>query len=260
MVRGKIVEEFESWPVTCASGMSKSANLNRRLKMRALKKVGIHTVVLVAMVLLPIAVARAAETDLKQPVFLLCPHSSKYSAWSLYLVVDPKDHSKVLSLGLEGLKNQNSKDSSYADVLVAQYDPKVAREFVAGLDAKDFSSGTLNVAVMDALHISLAPQPDGSLTLMISMRVSATGRFVIGGKKLSSQNIALVYDPVAKTWLAKVKTLSDFNGDRVALASGKTMTGLIFPLTGTGVYTIMGVMEGGDSTTLMDRSEVAIKD
>jgi hypothetical protein len=229
--------------------------------MQALRSPFLNSLILVSIACMALQESsHAEETALKQPVFLFCPHSSKYSAWSLYLVVDPKDHSKVLSLGLEGLKNQNSKDSSYADVLVAQSNPKVVREFVAGLDAKDFLSGQLNVSIMDALHVSLAPQSDGSLSLMISMRVSASARFVIGGKKLANQNISLMYDASTQSWLAKVKTLSDYNGNKVPLASGRTMTGIIFPLTVTGVYTVMGVLEGGDATTMMDRSEVANRD
>lgn len=202
----------------------------------------------------------AAETQLKQPVFLLCPHTSEYSAWSLYLVVDEKDPSRVLSLGLEGLKDQNSKDSSYADVLVAQNNPKIVREFVAGLDAKNFSSGQLIVKNFDALRISLALQPDKSLILTISMRVSASGRFVIGGKELATRNVALVYDRTRSVWLARVTALSDSNGDKVPLVAGKTITGIIFPLTSTGVYTVMGVMESGDSMVLMDRSAVTSRD
>ena len=64
--------------------------------------------------------ACAAEMGLKQPIFLLCPHTKGADAWSLFFVVNANDHSKIMSLGLEKLIKQNSKDSSYGEVVAAQ--------------------------------------------------------------------------------------------------------------------------------------------
>jgi len=127
--------------------------------------------------------AVAAENGVKQPVFLLCPHMTKSDAWSLYLVVDENDHSKVLSAGIEELTGQNSADSSYADVLAAQIDPKTKHTFIAALEAKDFGSKELVIKEDNALHVTLSPQPGGSYEMMLSMRTGLVSRFVIGGKE-----------------------------------------------------------------------------
>jgi len=195
----------------------------------------------------------AEEQGSKQPVFLLCPHAAGYSAWSLYLVVAKDDHKKILSLGLERLTKRNSKDSSYADVLAAQSDPQVKRELVAALDAKDFGSKQLDVAKDDALHVSLKPQADGSYDLMINLRVGASDRFVIGGKEQAKRAVRLVYDSSTGKWLAKAQTLYDAEGVKNAEAVGRTLTGIAFPVTGTGIYRVIGTFDNEDVVILMDR-------
>jgi len=199
------------------------------------------------------AAADAPEEGEKQPVFLLCPHSNKHSAWSIYLLVDTNDHHQILALGLESLQNQNSKDSSYEAVLAAQNDPKVNHEFIAKLEAKDFGSGQLDVKKDDALHITLAPEGDG-FDLGISMRVSMGDRFVIGGKEKDKCDLILSYDDTEKRWVAKVKRLQDFAGANLDSVTGKIMTGIAFPVSGTGIYVVMGVFDNGEPVTLMDRS------
>jgi hypothetical protein len=194
----------------------------------------------------------AAEKSVKQPVFVLCPHTEHYSAWSLYLTVDESDPRKVLSLGLEKLVRKNSKDSSYDEVVAAQSDPKVEREQVASIDAKDFGSGQLNVAKDDALHVSLSPIKDG-YTLMVSLRISADERFVIGGKDARKRDVALTYDAISKHWIAQVKQLRDDKGAAVNGAPGTTMTGIQFNVTGTGIYMVVGRLDTGDEVVLLDR-------
>src|SRR5262249_40568684 len=76
---------------------------------------------------LPITV-RAADGG-KQPVFLMCPSNKKYSAWSVYVTVDPANPAKLTGLGLDKMKGQNISDSGgYDAVLKAQQDPNTAVE------------------------------------------------------------------------------------------------------------------------------------
>ena len=202
----------------------------------------------------------ASEDTTKQPIFLLCPHNIGQDAWSLYFTVDGNDHSKILALGLEKLIKQNSKDSSYREVIRAQSDPKVKREPITELNAKDFETLQLNVDKDNVLHASLARQTDGSMELMISMRVSLSGRFIIGGEALSKRNLVVHYDPIRTEWLVKAKTLHDYKDVKIADAPGRIMSGLIFPITHTGVYMVMGVWDNGDAVILMDRTEIASGD
>ncbi|HEY3323683.1 MAG TPA: hypothetical protein VGP72_24730 [Planctomycetota bacterium] len=205
--------------------------------------------------------ALAKEHGLKQPIFLLCPHNAGRGAWSLFFTVDDKDHSKILSLGLETLLKQNSKDSSYSEVIAAQHDPKVKSELVTELDAKDFATLQLKVDERDALHVSLARQADGSMELMISARVSSSGRFTIGGREAQAKrDLVAYYDPMSASWSVKAKTLYDYMGVRIADAPGRVMSGLVFPITGTGIYLVLGVWDNDDVVTLMDRTAVIAGD
>jgi hypothetical protein len=198
--------------------------------------------------------AFAGEQGTKQPIFLLCPHSTGHDAWSLFFIVDENNHSKILSLGLEKLIKQNSKDSSYREVIAAQNDPKVERELITELIAKDFATLQLKVDKDDALHVSLARQEDGSLELMISMRVSMSGRFTIGGEdEQGKRTLAVVYDPIRTLWQVKAKALCDYKDVKITDAPGRIMSGLVFPVTGTGVYFILGVWDNGDVCVLKDR-------
>ncbi|HEY3319199.1 MAG TPA: hypothetical protein VGP72_01835 [Planctomycetota bacterium] len=201
--------------------------------------------------------AFAAEKGLKQPIFLLCPHNKGRDAWSLFFVVDENNHSKILSLGLEKLVKQNSKDSSYREVIAAQHDPRVRCERVAELDAKDFATLELTVEKDNLLHVSLARQVDGSMDMMISARVSSSGRFVIGGRESAKRDLVVHYDPIRALWLVKAKTLHDYKDVPIADAPGRVMSGLVFPITGTGIYLVLGVWaDNEDVVILMDRTEV----
>ncbi|MGD0091143.1 MAG: hypothetical protein ABSE73_14595 [Planctomycetota bacterium] len=202
----------------------------------------------------------AADKCEKQPFFLLCPHNEKHDAWSLFFTVDPVDHSKILSLGLEELTKKNSKDESYRQVIAAQHDCDVKRKLITELDAKDFSTKQLNVDKDDALHVALTRQPDGSMNLMVSMRVSLSGRFIIGGKEAAKRDLVVHYDPITTQWVVRARTLVDYKDVKIAPAPGRVMSGLVFPITGTGVYLVLGVWENGDVDMLMDRTEVVTHD
>jgi hypothetical protein len=210
--------------------------------------------------LLPCGFAQASEQGLKQPVFLLSPHTAGYSSWSLYVIVADNDHSKVLSLGLETLVQRNSKTSPYEQVLAAQHNPRTKREFVTALDARDFTTKQLIIDKDNALHVSLAPQADGSFALMLSARVSLDGRFLIGGAEQAQRDLVLTYDALSKAWQVTAKTLHDYRNINIPGASGRTMSGLVFPVTGTGIYMVLGVWDNGAVEVLMDRTAVANRD
>src|SRR4051812_47753043 len=94
-----------------------------------------------------------AEASVKQPVFLICPSTAKNSALSLYVVVDGKNHHKVLALGIEELTGINSSGTSYDKVLSLQRDPKTRRRPLSELDARDFGRRELVVEKGDVVHI-----------------------------------------------------------------------------------------------------------
>lgn len=215
-----------------------------------------RTLTLIALPVLILALvntdARAADSSVKQPVFVLCPHAGGYSAWSLYLMVDASDPKKVLSMGLEKLRKQNSKDSSYEAVVAAQRDDRVGREPVASINASEFGKSEMRVAKDDALHAGVTPNADGTYRLSVSLRISADERFSLGEGKNRTQ-VVLTYDAASKSWQAVTKDVYDDKGVRSDSASGAKMTGIIFPVTGTGIFTIVGMFDTGDSVTMLDR-------
>jgi hypothetical protein len=192
------------------------------------------------------------ENSEKQPVFLLCPHSKGYSALSLFVEVDPADKSKVLAIGLEALKDKNSKESSYDAVLQAQNDPKTEREPVGRLNVTEFASGMIHIKQHDALKVSVAPAGE-DLRLTISMRVGLDQRFLIGGKDQSKRDVILHYRPDTQTWEARATRLQDYTGRSVVDGQPLRISGLCFPITATGVYRIVAATESDDPIILMDR-------
>lgn len=198
--------------------------------------------------------ARAADEGVKQPVFVLCPHSAGYSAWSLYVMVDAKDPKKLLSMGLEKLKKQNSKDSSYDAVVAAQTDPNVQREPVASISAAEFGKSQMRVEKDDALHAGITPNGDGTYRLSISMRISADERFNLGDNSKNRTQVVLKYDENFKAWQAIAKDVYDNKNAKADIPSGSKMTGIIFPVKGTGIFVVMGMFDTGDGVTMLDRS------
>ena len=208
------------------------------------------------------SLARAEEpaaAGSKQPVFLLCPYKEKLSAWSLFLAVDPQNPRKVLALGLEKLKKQNAKDFTYDQVLAAQKNPKTERETIGSLDAKNFSGGMLEVQKDEALKVEVKPLADGSLRLMISLRINLEQRFVVGGNERQKRDVVLRYNQEKRAWEALALALEDKKGKQVASAANpKFISGLAFPVQSgsIGIPTIYGVMAGGVTITLMDNPEI----
>lgn len=200
--------------------------------------------------------ASAAEEG-KQPVFLICPHKKKFSAWSLYLTVDSANPGKVLALGLEELTGKNSEDlapNGYEAVLAAQQDPKTARKLLGALAAKDFATGELSIKKDDALHVSLRPLGPDSYRLNVSMRINLDQRFEIGGKEQARHDVLLRFDKATGKWAAYAVALDDSAGKNVVGAKPKPISGITFPVLATGIPRVIAVVEG-NPVTLMDSSE-----
>ncbi len=200
-----------------------------------------------------VAHSEAGGVD-KQSVFLMCPKQKGYSAWSLYLNVDRNNPEKVLSLGLEELQGKNAQDMTYDAVVAAQSDAKTKRKNLGTLDAAKFGSGTINVTDSDALHVSVAPAGKDALRLNLSMRVSFDGRFTVGGKEQSSKDILFKYDAAKKSWSAVADHLKDMTSGVDAASGGNlALTGIVFPVTGTGIYRVVAATPDGDGVVVMDR-------
>ena len=186
----------------------------------------------------------AEEGTEKQPVFLLCPHHERYGSWSLYVTVNKSDPSKVLNLGLEELVEKNSKDDGgYEKVIDAQNNPATSRMDLGTLDAKSFGSGSLRVAKNNALNVTCTPVEKG-LQLMIDMRITSDGHFVIGGPEVTHRNIVLMYNKETKKWHAFAIVLEDNLGQNKVGAEPLRVTGLAFKVTGTGIFRILAAVPG----------------
>jgi hypothetical protein len=199
------------------------------------------------------APVNAADEGVRQPVFLLCPHKEGNSAWSLFLKVDKADPSKVLYLGLESLNKVNSLDSKSFDAVVeAQRKDSTPRTELQKLDAAQFGKGEIKVEKNNALLVTATANADGSLKLNISMRRTSDKRFVFGGKEQAQRDLVLKYDKAAKQWGAFAQQLVDAEGAKIAEGGTKQMLGIQFPVTGTGIYRIVGWMADGESHKLLD--------
>ena len=202
---------------------------------------------------IPGALCAEDATTLRQPIFLMCPHNEHYSAWSLALVVDKNTPSKPLKIILEKLNGKNGKDDGYAKVYAAQRDAKTEREELASLDAKSFGSGALRVEKDNALKVTVTPEGE-NFNLMIDMRISAEGHFIIGGAESTRRNVILKYNKIFKTWEALATVLADKDGSNViASPEGAPITGIDFKVTATGIFTIAAVLAGGNAIMVYDK-------
>ncbi len=199
------------------------------------------------------APAFAADVaTVNQPVFLLCPSHEHYGSWSLYLKVDKNDPSKVLALGLEELTNRNSKDDGgYEKVIEAQRNPETARQNIGTLEAASFGSGSIRVEKNNALSVTCTPK-GSDYELMINMRISADGHFIIGGTESDKRNVILKYNAVEKKWAAYATVLANQEGQNVVGAQPLFLSGLAFPVTGTGIYRIVAGLMGGRAVIVYD--------
>ena len=220
--------------------------------MRSIHRLSVLAWVATALLVSAGATSAAQSAGARQPVFLLCPHKETYSAWSLYLLVDKNDPSKVVAYGLEALKNQNAKDSSYDDVLRAQNEAKTPREALGEIQSGEIGRREITISENDALHLSLSPAGDGAYTLSVSMRVGWSDRFVIGGRDANKKDIAIKYNKELRQWQAFPRRLVDTDG--VNHSDDHTaMPGVVFPVSSTGIYQVFGVLDNGETVLLMDR-------
>jgi len=204
---------------------------------------------LAATVLAPLTVA--AADGQKHPVFVLSPHKEKYSAWSLYVVADKADPSKAVGFGLEKLERVNSLDAgSYEAVVEAQKNPATPRENLGELSAAEFGQKKIEIVKNDALKVTVQPQQDGSLKLDLSMRITSDQRFNIGGKEDGKREVIFKYNAGKKAWEAVAGKMKNAEGD--AVNPGEPISGVVFPVTGTGIYRIVGVTASGP-VVLLDK-------
>jgi hypothetical protein len=204
------------------------------------------------------AESAAAAEGVNQPIFLLCPHRQKYSAWSLFLTVDKSDPSRVLACGLEKLPGKNSVDlepNGYEAVLKAQRDPKTPREILTTLPATEFATGQLKIEKDNALHVSLTPMGAGEYRLMVSLRVSADERFTVGGKEQGKRDAVVRFDRATGTWSTYAVKMQDSKGNVVANPAPRPFSGILFPVSGTGIYRVVGVFDKDIAVELMDRTQ-----
>ena len=192
------------------------------------------------------------ESVLKQPVFILCPHKSGYSAWMICVEVDKEDPENLKSLCLESLTHVNSIDHHQEEIIELVANPKTAREQLDRLPIDKFPGGSLNVNKNDALHVSVT-RMGNDYQLNLNMRVGASEHFIIGGKEQAKRSIVLHFDPKEKLWSACATHLEDAEGATVVQGGYEPMYGMYFPVSFTGVYRIVGVFKKGEVAILMDR-------
>lgn len=200
-----------------------------------------------------ITVAASAADTTRQPVFLISPYKEKYSAWSLYIVTDKANPGKITTLGLEKLSKKNSKDMDYEDVIKAQNDSKTEREELGTLDAKEFGSGKIEVKKDEALKVSISAESNGDYKLFVSMRIAADLRFEMGGKEENKRNLILHYDKAKNKWAAYVSKLEDQEKKPVVKGEMKEISGIEFPVTGTGIYEVYAHVDGIGRVFVYDR-------
>lgn len=188
----------------------------------------------------------------KQPVFLFCPHKEAVSSLSLYLLVDKNNPSKPVAMGLEELTGKNSKDQTYKGVLNAQKDPATQRNAIARIDAGDFGRRTLDVKENNMLSIGVNETKEG-LKLTIDARIGLDQRFVVGGAEREKRDLILKYSSIYKCWQAIAPKLEDISGRNVVGRFAKTLTGIVFSASSTGVSRIAAVDEFGAPVLLLDK-------
>jgi hypothetical protein len=208
----------------------------------------------VAALLTPASAVKAADGE-HYPIFLMCPHKHKFSAWSIFVIADKGDPKNISGIGLEKLNGKNSEDlapNGYENCLAAQMDSKTQRETLGTLDAKDFGKGEIKVEKDDALHVGVTKVDDQTYRLQISMRCTSDKRFNVGGKDQKKRDILIKYDAGKKSWGACAQTLVDNEGQNAAAGGCAPITGITFPVIGTGIYRIVAVLGDGNPVLLVD--------
>ena len=173
-------------------------------------------------------------------------------AWSLHVVVDKDDPSKVLALGLDSLKRQNGKTTTYEELQPNQAGPKIQQELIERLDAKMFGKGKIEIEKDKALEATLIPQGE-DFELTLSMRISVSDRFTLGGREKGKRTVMVKFDKAAKKWYACATVLKDAEG--ADLTGGKCVkfTGIAFVVKAIGIDKIIGVIGEGDPVILHDK-------
>jgi len=201
-----------------------------------------------------VPVTLQAADEAKQPIFLMSPHKKKYSAWSVYVVADPANPAKIASLGLDKMKGQNSEDNAngFDGVWKAQFEAGTERENLGTLAAAEFGRGKIEIQKDDALKLSMEAAGD-EYKLIISMRCTSDKRFEVGGPKYSKiREILVKLDKASNKWYAHANLIKNINEETLVGPPGAPILGITFPVTGTGIYRIVGVMKDGEQLLFVD--------
>lgn len=195
-----------------------------------------------------------AADGAKQPIFVMCPHKKKYSAWSVYVVADPSSPGKIASLGLDKLKGQNSEDnpSGFDGVWKAQFEAGTERENLGKLDASEFGKGRIEIEKDDALKLSMEPGEGGDYKLIISMRCTSDKRFEVGGKHSKTREFVVKFDKAENKFYTQAVRVKSINDDELISPPGAPILGITFPVTGTGIYRIIGILKNGEQVLFID--------
>jgi hypothetical protein len=201
---------------------------------------------------IPITVT--AADGAKQPVFLMCPHKKRYSAWSIYVVPDPSNPAKIATLGLDKMTGQNSEDNpnGFAGVMDAQKNASTPVENLGTLSAAEFGKGKIEIEKDDALRLSLEEATGGDYRLVIKMRCTSDKYLEVGGKAVKMRDILLKYDKAANKWYAYAAVMKSIDEDDVIPPPGAPIQGINFPVIGTGIYRIVGVLGNGEQVLIID--------
>lgn len=187
---------------------------------------------------------------IKQPLFLICPHVEGSSSLSLYAIVDSKDTSKLLGVGLEELVGKNSKDNQYSDVQKAQVDSSVQKNTISELKLDSFPKGQLTY--QDILKINVVIK-DGIYSLDIDSKTSIDGHFQVGGIEKNSKNVIIEYGKLLKTWRLIANTFVDKEGTNIVKDNSKIITGLRIVASTTVVSRIVLIDEFGNGYVIYDK-------
>lgn len=184
--------------------------------------------------------------DVKQPVFLICPHQDDANSISLYVLCD-KDHPEVLKgVGIEEISGKNTKNSgpklmaAYSEVLKAQKNSNVKKNQISELLANEFETGSLPAGENGKINIILK---DGVYNIHIKSKINVDNSFEVGGNSKDKRDVVLTYSRVYKEWKLEAKTFVDEIGKNFVGQYPKTITGLIFNAGTTTVFNMILIDE-----------------
>lgn len=174
--------------------------------------------------------------DQKINLLLICPHNTGKSSYSVYVIIDKNSPDKLLSVGLEELKNKNSFDNKYEEVINAQFDDNFFKEKIDQISINDINEKEINFK--DILKFKLSKNDNG-YTIHIDSKVSVDKNFIVGGKEINKRNITIEYSTVCNKWQMCTKCFCDNNNKDFTNGISKIITGLRYSAGQTKVSKII---------------------